>query len=216
MSCFIQALKFRRKKLCQKFGDLLYMDKTTGNWSCHGSRYAQGPCSEDMILFPLPTNRSVGVCQCDNIRSNRLLVYHKETDKCYFIFTRQTFCKDDEWVTLSSFDHYSAICTPNVCLNQVRTVKDPQPDSEWVPLNDGSCAILGMKHESCPPAGREDQVIRFFKHKIFPACSYHHDEERSKRYGRIFAAGVSVPRMICPEGFYETELGLCAVEFDDS
>lgn len=83
---------FCRDRICKGSNSLYYVDPITNEGSCMPAGM-QGPCSDHMALVLDKRNGSkgVGVCECDANHFARPMVYHEETQQCYFIFTQVIF-----------------------------------------------------------------------------------------------------------------------------
>ncbi|ODN05326.1 hypothetical protein Ocin01_01376 [Orchesella cincta] len=95
---------------------------------------SQGPCPENMILFPHPSAKTYGFCDCFDARgetptevaylNNRNLshcipevraqVYVPERNRCYSVFD-QGPCANGKWLVLNSTNY--PVCAKNTCLN---------------------------------------------------------------------------------------------------
>lgn len=76
-----------RQRLCPNSQDLLYTDPNLNKSTCY-PEHSQDPCPHNMVLYEKPGNQSLGVCDCDFIHNDRGLVYNKEWNKCFFIFSQ--------------------------------------------------------------------------------------------------------------------------------
>ncbi|ODM91387.1 hypothetical protein Ocin01_15296 [Orchesella cincta] len=118
---------------------------------CH-TLGSKGSCNENMAFYADPTNEKYGHCDClQNV--DRPLVYHPETDKCYFVF-QQAFCPDGSWLALDSQRGETPFCDVNRCRNWTATKHDSNWDWKFngeildatgpiALFSEQTCALLG-------------------------------------------------------------------------
>jgi hypothetical protein len=80
--------------LCGNSEELLYIDKETGNGTCY-RKNTQGPCGDKALIVADLRNSSLGICDCDFNNNERILVFHPETNQCYFVFTQVSLNGDE-------------------------------------------------------------------------------------------------------------------------
>jgi hypothetical protein len=114
-------------------------------------------CGNNMILYGQKENTVYGYCDCASILKDRTLIYHPETNQCYYIF-QKAYCREGEWLTLDELTG-KPICKVSPCRKQVKR----KTTDEFVYVN-YNCVLLGSTCE-------HNKVIRFVRDYILPKCA---------------------------------------------
>ena len=74
-------------RACQKPNRLYHRESKR----CFEKDDTPSVCGRHMAIWPVPSCKIQGYCECDYDNHDRLLIYHPETKQCYFIYDQVTF-----------------------------------------------------------------------------------------------------------------------------
>ncbi|CAL8095289.1 unnamed protein product [Orchesella dallaii] len=151
---------------------------------------SQGPCPENMILFPHPFAKTYGFCDCFDARGDttaeiaflnnrnlthcipaiRAQVYVPERNRCYSVFD-QGPCSAGKWLVLNATNY--PICAKNTCTNPNKdaprgSTKDPLSSEFVFALSSTSKCYRTMSQGYCA----KSYELRFTSHHYVPQCRY--------------------------------------------
>ena len=176
-----------------------------------------------MAIWPVPSCKIQGYCECDYDTHDRLLIYHPETKQCYFIYDQVTQffispefsynynvtalicilqgpCPEGQVLVLPENRNGTATCEPDICLAEKKNV--PSHDLMFVPYQ-SKCYHLYLKLNKPGCKGE----LRFWKNQARPSC-----QPFDKSSLTITPDGVlhSGPAKACLPGsvqFYQSDCG---------
>jgi len=152
----------------------------------------RGPCGQNMIFYSEAESRVYGICDCDTRNNERPLIFHLETNQCYFVYSRG-YCSAKKWLIFNQADRPT--CGFNPCYRIQR--ESPPGSAEYVPYR-GKCVPLDSEIEDCG----EGQVVSFIRDKLLPGCAV-------KRTDGVTGLAVTVPKFRCAPGSAQSVTGKC-------
>ncbi|CAG7836453.1 unnamed protein product [Allacma fusca] len=186
-----------RRTLCGEADPSLRYDEKTKK--CYRTSEPGGPCGENMRFYEISAVN--GACDCSR-DSGVPLVYHPNTDRCYFVY-RQAYCRPRQWLLFNK--NNNAVCVPNRCFNS-RLKKQSWEDNiqpEVVPLNGTGPCVRLMSIQGC----KDDYMVMFSRNRVVPTCSNPNEGIQTK-----FLSPVGI--LPCPAGSRASILGNCNPDVD--